>query len=526
MDTDRKWHNRANNTADEQLQLPLFRDLGYERFYDLLYFIQVKLKDQYRKAEANDQLSFYRAFKHYHPSYNEETPSECSCNFWLSHYLPCVHIWFDSQFDSNPMTTAQVDLYVDRWISIDEGIGTCNTTTVYKEYRHSVLPLDDFEDGFIDAERKAPIDRNQHMLLHTLVDGMKEEFYRLAAEAKPRTTKQEFDRYIHFLHDHYNAILAVDLDKITLDHYRDGGAGDAAIIGKRQYAADQFRYTATVLLDEDGIDDNALLGTIDDEAGALSMIHEDKTATAQHEEELGVVDETAQYEVDETAQYEVDETTQHEEELGMVHDTATAKATAKAQHEEELGVAEVENITTLFESTVGVAPTQSLAKLRGLFDTTIEPQTPAPLRAPPTKSSPFHLYAPTNPSSPFHLHAPTNPSPLRMQSALPPVAEFDYSEFPSQLSQTSPYPAARQGPAAYAVTAGVAQFNAAFGMQVEEDTGHIRRIAAKPPWKRLRTKYKYDEAMEQWNWANTLSRQVTAGIRTSDMYSPPVLEKD
>lgn len=430
--------------------------------------MQVKLKDQYRKAEANDQLSFYRAFKYYQPLYDEETPSECSCNFWLSHYLPCVHIWFDSQFDGNLMNTAQVDLYVDRWIAMDEGIGTCNTTTVHKDYRYGVLPQDDFEDGFVDVERKAPIDRNQHMLLHTLVDGMKEEFYRLAGEAKPRTTKQEFDRYIHFLHDHYNAILAVDLDKITLDHYRDGGGGhtDAAIVGKRQYAADQFRYTVAVILDEDGIDDNALLGTIDDEAGALS-----------------VMDETAQYEVDETVQYEVDETVQHEEELGIVHDTATATATATAQHE-ELGVAEVENITTLFESTVGMAPTQSLAKLHSMFDTTIEPQRPSPAPAlARANSSPFHFHAPTTAranSSPFHLYAPTNPSPLRMQSALPLGAEFDYSEFPSQLSQTSLYPAARRGPAAYAVTAGVAQFNAAFGMQVEEETGHIRRITAKP----------------------------------------------
>lgn len=54
--------------------------------------------------------------------------------------------------------------------------------------------------------------------------------------------------------------------------------------------------------------------------------------------------------------------------------------------------------------------------------------------------------------------------------------EFDSSEFPSQLSQTSPFPAARQGPAAYAVTAEVAQFNAAFGIPVEEQTGRIRRI--------------------------------------------------
>lgn len=41
------------------------------------------------------------------------------------------------------MTAAQVDLYVDRWIAMDEGIGTCNTTTVHKDYRHGVLPQDD-----------------------------------------------------------------------------------------------------------------------------------------------------------------------------------------------------------------------------------------------------------------------------------------------------------------------------------------------------------------------------------------------
>lgn len=70
------------------------------------------------------------------------------------------------------------------------------------------------------------------MLLYTLVDSIKEEFYYLAAEAKPRTTKQEFDRYIYFLYDYYNAILAIDLDKITLDRYRDGGR-EAVIVSKR-----------------------------------------------------------------------------------------------------------------------------------------------------------------------------------------------------------------------------------------------------------------------------------------------------
>lgn len=264
------------------------------------------------------------------------------------------------------------------------------------------------------------------MLLYTLVDSIKEEFYRLAAEAKPRTIKQEFDRYIHFLHDYYNTILAVDLDKITLDHYRDGRAGDIAIISKRQYIADQFRYTATVLLDEDGIDNNTLLGTIDNKASALSIIYE---------EELRVVDETAQYEVDKTAQYKVDKTAQYEEELRIVDEiaqyeeelrvvdeTATAKATAKARYEEELRVAEVENITTLFELIVRIASIQLLAKLYSLFNTTIEPQTPALLLSVLTKSSLFYLYT------------PTNPSPLRIQSALLLVANFDYSEFPSQLS--------------------------------------------------------------------------------------------
>lgn len=143
-----------------------------------------------------------------------------------------------------------------------------------------MLPLDNFEDSFINVERKAPINRNQYMLLYTLVDSIKEEFYRLAAEAKPRTTKQEFDRYIHFLYDYYNTILAINLDKIILDYYRDSRAGDIAIISKRQYIVDQFRYTATVLLDEDGIDNNTLLSTIDNKASALSIIYEDKTAIA------------------------------------------------------------------------------------------------------------------------------------------------------------------------------------------------------------------------------------------------------
>lgn len=78
------------------------------------------------------------------------------------------------------------------------------------------------------------------MLLYTLVNSIKEEFYRLVGEAKLRATKQEFDRYIHFLYNYYNAILAIDLDKIILDYYRDG-SGEAAIVSKRQYAIDQFR---------------------------------------------------------------------------------------------------------------------------------------------------------------------------------------------------------------------------------------------------------------------------------------------
>lgn len=64
---------------------------------------------------------------------------------------------------------------------------------------------------------------------------MKEEFYRLVAEAKPRATKQEFDRYIYFLYNYYNTILAADLNKIILDYYRDS---KAIIVGKRQYTAD------------------------------------------------------------------------------------------------------------------------------------------------------------------------------------------------------------------------------------------------------------------------------------------------
>lgn len=76
------------------------------------------------------------------------------------------------------------------------------------------------------------------MLLYTLVDSIKEEFYRLAGKAKLRATKQEFDRYIYFLYNYYNAILAADLDRIILDYYRDG---EAIIVSKKQYAIDQFR---------------------------------------------------------------------------------------------------------------------------------------------------------------------------------------------------------------------------------------------------------------------------------------------
>lgn len=73
------------------------------------------------------------------------------------------------------------------------------------------------------------------MLLYTLVNSIKEEFYRLVGEAKLRATKQEFNRYIYFLYNYYNAILAADLDKIILDYYRDG---EAAIVSKRQYTID------------------------------------------------------------------------------------------------------------------------------------------------------------------------------------------------------------------------------------------------------------------------------------------------
>lgn len=73
------------------------------------------------------------------------------------------------------------------------------------------------------------------MLLYTLVDSIKEEFYRLVGKAKLRATKQEFDRYIHFLYNYYNAILAADLDRITLDYYRDG---EAIIVSKKQYTTD------------------------------------------------------------------------------------------------------------------------------------------------------------------------------------------------------------------------------------------------------------------------------------------------
>lgn len=131
IDTDRKQYNRVDDVADERLQLLLFRDLGYKRLYDLLFFIQVKVKDQYRKAKANDQLLFYRAFKHYEPLYDEEILSECCCNFQLTYYLPYVYIWFDSQFDGNPITAAQIDLYIDRQFAIDEGISIYNTTTIY-----------------------------------------------------------------------------------------------------------------------------------------------------------------------------------------------------------------------------------------------------------------------------------------------------------------------------------------------------------------------------------------------------------
>lgn len=95
----------------------------------------------------------------------------------------------------------------------------------------------------------------------------------MVGEAKLRTSKQEFDRYIHFLYNYYNAILAIDLNKITLDYYRAGGSGDTVIVSKKQYIVDHFRYTTAVLLelDEDGIDDNVLLGTIDDKASALSI---------------------------------------------------------------------------------------------------------------------------------------------------------------------------------------------------------------------------------------------------------------
>lgn len=73
-----------------------------------------------------------------------------------------------------------------------------------------------------------------------LVDSIKEEFYRLAAIAKPYSTKREFDRYIYFFYNYYNTILAIDLDKITLDYYRDGGGRYIVIVivSRRQYIVD------------------------------------------------------------------------------------------------------------------------------------------------------------------------------------------------------------------------------------------------------------------------------------------------
>lgn len=52
--------------------------------------------------------------------------------------------------------------------------------------------------------------------------------------------KREFNRYIYFFYNYYNTILAIDLDKITLDYYRDGGGRYIVIVivSKRQYIVD------------------------------------------------------------------------------------------------------------------------------------------------------------------------------------------------------------------------------------------------------------------------------------------------
>lgn len=127
----------------------------------------------------------------------------------------------------------------------------------------------------------------------------------------------------------------------------------------------------------------------------------DKTAQIDKEElDIAKVDkeEPNIAKVDKTPQIEVDKTPQ------IV--------------KEELGVAKAEAITILFESNIRIVPTQPIVGLYSMFNTTIEPQTLVPLRV-PTNSSLFYLYT------------PTNLLPLRIQSVLLLLVEFDYSEFPS-----------------------------------------------------------------------------------------------
>lgn len=115
-----------------------------------------------------------------------------------------------------------------------------------------------------------------------------------------------------------------------------------------------------MLLDEDGIDDNELLSTIDKEAGMLSTIV--FYSELAEVDELAKVDEIAK--ADETVYYEVDETAINVYSNVISYNTYTNYANYKDVVDEateteikKLGVAEIKTVTTLFKSTIGIVPT-------------------------------------------------------------------------------------------------------------------------------------------------------------------------
>lgn len=115
-----------------------------------------------------------------------------------------------------------------------------------------------------------------------------------------------------------------------------------------------------MLLDEDGIDDNELLSTINKEAGILStIVFYSELAEVN---ELAKVDEIAK--VDKTVYYEVDETAINVYSNVISYNTYTNYANYKDIVDEateieikKLEVTEIKIVITLFKLIISIVPT-------------------------------------------------------------------------------------------------------------------------------------------------------------------------